>query len=197
MVFYMRLGYESAERTLTQGFGVRLQKLMDFAGLKKYGRGKLICEWSGLSDSTASYLFKNDKGPRDDKALKKIVAGLAEAIKIGREVEIIKADLLDYLITGKGFKELDIWVLKDERKDEIEDEFGREAKRFVRIYRALIESEVKLDVDSTNGEAAIKEIIRRVEKFVKVNDLDFESETVYGFIKDMVNLYNEGKLRTK
>lgn len=194
----MHLKHENTEKTLSEGFGTRLQRLMDFAGLKKYGRGRLITQWSGLSDSTASYLFKNDKGPRDDGALKTIVAGLADAIKLGRDVEIIKSDLVDYLMMGKGFKELDIWVKKAEGVEGGEiDEYVREAKRLLTIHAALVESDVTLDKDSTNSEDAVKEIIKRVEKFVKVNDLDFESESVYAFIKDMIKLYKNGKLRIK
>ncbi len=164
------------------GFGSRLQTLMDFAGLKKYGRKRLIARWSGLSDSTATYLFKNDKGPRSDKAILLIADGLADAIESCRDIRIAKCDLIDYLMNSITFAELQIWTSRGEVND-----YERYAHLLMCIHEAINENNLILKRDSIHSIELISEIIKKVDKLVYSNEeLTYKSHTVYAYVKDLI-----------
>lgn len=168
-------------KKVVDGFGSRLQTLMDFAGLGKYGRRRLIARWSGLSDSTASYLFKNDNGPRSDAAIIAIADGLADAITSCRDIRIIKSDLIDYLLGKMAFPDLENWIENGETRN-----YHREAYVVMAILTAMKENKALMEDGSIYSIEFISEIIIKLDKFICLNELSYDSETVFAYVKDLI-----------
>lgn len=88
-------------KAFTSGFSARVDTLFDALGIRTYGRGALLAEWTGLTRAGARKMYTEDRPPKSDEAMKGMSAGFASvAANSGKWSGVTGRDIEQYLLQG-------------------------------------------------------------------------------------------------
>lgn len=184
------------------GFIKRLDKLMEFAGFRAYGRQKVVSSFSGLSHAGVKKMYTEDRPPRP-ASLELLIENLSQAIGEIKRVQYTKQDIKDYLLLNQDRLELKLGDSETEshrnRKKENFDIADFVRNDPVGTSQAILQIEnvaKKLNIDTSKDleDSDIRLIQFRIISYCNKNNAASNSSKVMNMIETLLELASQNLL---
>lgn len=176
------------------GFAHRLSFVVEYAGIRNYGRLTAISNMMGMSVTGVRMLFTDDRPPAELVKFNSLVSGLVSEIKTATGKSIVEGQLSDHLLYNRVFPMSGIDGRNPGNAKATLDAY--DIAHLGRVYRFLdvVSGECGVDIFKELAPGNLDDILNCVLKLFSDSKVKIDDPETHALVTSMVQLGVKGLL---